>query len=108
MKRPLCRYLCSLIALLCLTCCGSTPVADEDDGEGLRLLFIGNSLTYSNDLPGLLKNMLKQAHVEVGRIEAVALPNFGLQDHWVHGQARAAIAEGGWDIVVFQQGPSAT
>lgn len=108
MKRPLCRYLCSMIVLLCLTCCGSTPVAVEDDGEGLRLLFIGNSLTYSNDLPGLLKNMLKQATVEVGRIEAVALPNFGLQDHWVHGQARAAIAEGGWDIVVFQQGPSAT
>ncbi len=95
-----------MIALLCLVGCGSTSV--EDDGEGLRLLFIGNSLTYTNDLPGLLKNMLKQADVEVGRIESVAFPNFGLQDHWVHGQARAAIAKGGWDIVVFQQGPSAT
>ena len=95
-----------MIALLCLPGCGSTSV--EDDGEGLRVLFIGNSLTYANDLPGLLKNMLKQANVEVGRIESVAFPNFGLQDHWVQVQSRAAIAEGGWDVVVLQQGPSAT
>lgn len=107
MNRPVGLYLCAMIALLVLACSGNSPMED-DDGEGLRVLFIGNSLTYTNNLPGLLENMLRQAGVAVGRIELVALPNYGLQDHWVQGQSRAAIALGGWDVVVLQQGPSAT
>ena len=39
--------------------------------------------------------------------EAVALPNFGLEEHWQHGEARKRIAQGGWTFVVLQQGPSA-
>ena len=33
--------------------------------------------------------------------------NFSLEDHWNQGKARAAIAKGGWSVVVLQQGPSA-
>ncbi len=33
--------------------------------------------------------------------------NFSLEDHWNQGNARAAIAKGGWSVVVLQQGPSA-
>jgi hypothetical protein len=108
MKRTLGRAFCALIVLLFWTCCGSTPVENDDDGEGLRLLFIGNSLTYTHNLPGLLRNMLKQAEVDVGRMESIGIPNYGLQDHWVQGPARRVIAEDAWDIVVLQQGPSAT
>ncbi len=39
--------------LLALSSCGS-EAATEPDLEGLRVLFIGNSLTYTNDLPGVL------------------------------------------------------
>lgn len=108
MKRTLGLASSAIIALLFWTCCGNTPVENDDDGEGLRLLFIGNSLTYTNNLPGLLRNMLRQAGVDVGRMESVALPNYGLQDHWVQGPARRGIADDAWDIVVLQQGPSAT
>lgn len=47
---------------------------------------------------------------DVGTVEvaAVAFPNYGLEDHWREGTARARIAAGGWDVVVVQQGPSAT
>jgi hypothetical protein len=38
--------------------------------------------------------------------EAVAKPDFSLEDHWRDGTARQAIARG-WDVVVLQQGPSA-
>jgi len=75
---------------------------------GLSLLFIGNSLTYTNDLPGMLERMLIIAGVEVGTIEAVALPNHGLPDHWFNTNARQRIGVGGWDVVILQQGPSAT
>ena len=32
---------------------------------------------------------------------------FSLEDHWNQGTAQRRIAEGGWSIVVLQQGPSA-
>ncbi len=56
----------------------------------------------------MLRAMLVDAGVDVGRIESVAEPNYGLQDNWVMGSARDRIAAGGWDVVVMQQGPSAT
>lgn len=68
--------------LLALPSCGSENTINEPDPEGLRVLFIGNSLTYANDLPGVLGWMLAQTGVAVGRIESVAFPNYGLEDHW--------------------------
>ena len=72
----------------------------------IRILFIGNSLTATNDLPALVEAMARAVGVEV-RCTAVARPNFSLEDHWNDGEARRAISEGGWSYVVLQQGPSA-
>jgi hypothetical protein len=72
----------------------------------LTVLFIGNSLTAANDLPGMVEAMARAAGVEV-RCTVVAKPNFSLEDHWNDGEARRAIARGGWSYVVLQQGPSA-
>ena len=81
---------------------GEAPVL----GAVLRILFIGNSLTATNDLPGMVEAMARAAGVEV-RTAAVVKPNFSLEDHWNDGEARRAIAAGGWSYVVLQQGPSA-
>jgi hypothetical protein len=71
-----------------------------------RILFIGNSLTYQNDLPGMVATLARAAgHAVV--CESVARPDYGLEEHWNSGEARKAIAAGRWDIVVLQQGPSA-
>jgi hypothetical protein len=70
-----------------------------------RILFIGNSLTYSNDLPAMVCGLARAA----GRsavCDSVAKPDYSLEDHWNESDARRAIARG-WDIVVLQQGPSA-
>jgi hypothetical protein len=80
----------------------------EPDPAGMRVLFIGNSLTYWNEMPEMLRWMLETTEIQVGRIESVAFPDVGLQDHWASGPARSRIAEGDFDIVVMQQGPSAT
>ena len=37
---------------------------------------------------------------------AVVFGGFSLEDHWNQGTAPRRIAEGGWSIVVLQQGPS--
>ena len=75
-------------------------------GAAISILFIGNSLTATNDLPGMVEALGRAAGVEV-RCTAVAKPGFSLEDHWNDGEARRAIARGGWSYVVLQQGPSA-
>jgi len=72
------------------------------------VLFVGNSLTYANDLPDLLRSLLERADIGPVVVESVAFPNFGLEDHWGEGSALERIRAGGWDVVVMQQGPSAT
>lgn len=71
-----------------------------------RILFIGNSLTYQNDLPGMVCQLARAAGRKLA-CESVARPDYGLEEHWQSGEARGAIARGGWDVVVLQQGPSA-
>lgn len=71
-----------------------------------RVLFIGNSLTTTNDLPARIGELARDA----GRrweTSTVAYPSYSLEDHWHRGDAARAIASGGWTFVVLQQGPSA-
>jgi hypothetical protein len=72
----------------------------------LTVLFIGNSLTYTNDLPATLTRIAAGAGDRI-RTEMVAGPKLTLMDHLaVGGPAEAAVRRGGWDFVVLQQGPS--
>jgi len=72
-----------------------------------RVLFIGNSLTTSNDLPRMVSELARTRGRMAIEVETVAYGNFSLEDHWQRGEARRAIATGGWTTVVLQQGPSA-
>jgi len=99
-----------LAALACLAGCAASAggAQQQDSPSGLRVLFIGNSLTASNDLPGMVKALIDSAATGPISVTTVAYPNFGLEDHWSTGRARQVIREGEWDFVVLQQGPSAT
>jgi hypothetical protein len=72
-----------------------------------RVLFVGNSLTTSNDLPRMIEALAHAAGDAALRCDVVAFPNYSLEDHWNRGEAAKAIARGGWTTVVLQQGPSA-
>jgi hypothetical protein len=89
----------ALVALL-LWLAPSQPTAP------IRVLFIGNSLTYVNDLPAMVAALGRFAGTPI-EYDTVAVPEFSLEDHWNLGPARAAIRRGGWTWVVLQQGPSA-
>jgi hypothetical protein len=71
-----------------------------------RILFVGNSLTTANDVPGIVE-ALSIAAGERAECRTVAFDGYSLEDHWNRGDARRLIAEGGWSTVVLQQGPSA-
>jgi hypothetical protein len=71
----------------------------------VRILFIGNSLTYANDLPGMVCELARAAGKRA-ICESVAKPDYGLEEHWNEKSVQRVIARG-WDLVVLQQGPSA-
>jgi hypothetical protein len=94
-----------VVAAACaLASCGATT---PNTGSDLRVLFIGNSLTYANDLPNLVEQLAAAVGESTIATESVVFGNYSLQDHWIQGDAARAIEQGGWDAVVLQQGPSA-
>jgi hypothetical protein len=107
MKRQ--RALPALLALLVTSSCNAsqvTAVGVEYVGEGTRVLFVGNSYLYYNDIPGIVQVLADSAKGEKLSVAVVAGPDVALIDHWKEGTARQAIVQGGMKWVVLQQGPS--
>jgi hypothetical protein len=103
--------LASAIAAAVSTAClanGATSPRFVNPVSGKAVLFIGNSLTYSNDLPVLVQGIADAAKGDSLIIEMVAGPDMALIDHWNRNDARQAIESRRWDFVVLQQGPSST
>lgn len=104
----------SVIAAAALvTSCRSSPAAPSQlgasqTGEGTAggVLFIGNSLTEANALPAMVETLLREGGAKPLTTASVVVGGFSLEDHWNAGTAQRRIAEGGWSIVVLQQGPS--
>ncbi len=70
-----------------------------------KVLFIGNSLTYSNNLPGLFTEEAKKLGFTV-QTSQLARPNYALVDHLAEGKISQTLQNGRYDFVVVQQGPS--
>jgi hypothetical protein len=101
------------MAAAVVTSCSSSAVASsqttaprEGAPVGRRVLFIGNSLTEANGLPALVETLSRQGGGTPIGTASVVFGGYSLEDHWNQGAARRRIAEGGWSIVVLQQGPS--
>lgn len=73
--------------------------------DGASVLFIGNSLTYSNELPWMLEAIALQAGKHL-RTDAITIPGGALEDHFRQRTAHPALASGGYSVVILQQGPS--
>jgi hypothetical protein len=97
--------LLSLFLSLAAGCGAGGPGLEAD--PDLRILFIGNSLTYANDLPALVQRLGQSDPSRPVIVASVAFADYSLEDHWNQGDARRAIADQPWDLVVMQQGPSA-
>jgi hypothetical protein len=99
----------ALALLLATPACqsGGGEISGTPEPAGLRVLFVGNSLTFRNDLPDIVRAIAETAgEGPTIEVRTVAFPDFSLEDHWNRGDALSAIDEGGWDVVVLQQGPS--
>lgn len=73
---------------------------------GFHVLFIGNSLTYTNDLPLTVSDIATSVGDTI-RVRTVARPNFAVIDHALGlSDAVDVIQSESWDYVVLQQGPT--
>lgn len=99
------RTLTGLLLLALVPACGSDPAGPSFDAKAdLTILFVGNSLTYANDLPGIVGTVAEAAGYHWSTA-VVARPGLALQDHWGAGIA-SVIQDLKADVVILQQGPS--
>src|SRR5258708_38989285 len=70
--------------------------------DPLNVLFIGNSFTARNALPGLIAN-LAAARGKSIRHRLISAGGASLRTHWNTGEAFKAIQDGRYDAVVLQE-----
>ena len=68
----------------------------------LKTLFIGNSFTARNDLPGLIAQMAR-ARGKLLEYHLISVGGASLRRHWNGGEALKAINNGGYSLVVLQE-----
>ncbi|HEX6313217.1 MAG TPA: hypothetical protein VFZ73_00095 [Gemmatimonadaceae bacterium] len=95
-----------ILPLALLSACSLGTAPDAAPGS-LKVLFIGNSLTYENDLPRTVAQLAASAGLAPCYCYELAFPNFSLEDHFFYSAAVNALQDESWDFVVMQQGPSA-
>jgi hypothetical protein len=107
------RVLRLLALVTVLGCLGADAPAGPRlaSREGRPVLFVGNSLTYVNDLPLIVEALADSvpglAPAQRLSTATAAFPDFALYDHWADGTAVRAIDGGRWNVVILQQGSSA-
>jgi len=101
----------ALFCVILFVCCSNEnesltpPDANVAKGD-LHILFVGNSLTYTNDLPVLIKEIGLKDGITI-TYSSLLFPNYSLEDHWNEGKVQMELQKGIYDLVIAQQGPSA-
>jgi hypothetical protein len=80
------------------------PLAAPSPAGERAILFIGNSLTAQNDLPRRVRDLARDAGLEVDAVGIVG-SGFSLGDHLDAG-VQTKVGSRRWELVVLQQGPS--
>jgi hypothetical protein len=68
----------------------------------MRILYVGNSFTSRNNLPGMLAALASARGIEVTH-QLISAGGASLRQHLNAGKALAEIADGGYDVVVLQE-----
>jgi len=77
----------------------------DDNPAEYSLLFIGNSLTDTNNLPNLVKAYAADQETYIS-VTSITYGGYALIDHWNDGGIQTSITTQNYDFVIVQQGPS--
>ncbi|WP_330489506.1 SGNH/GDSL hydrolase family protein [Tenacibaculum sp. FZY0031] len=73
--------------------------------QAQQILFVGNSLTYTNNMPKMLAYIGNQQGVPINT-KSLCFPNYAIIDHINDGKLQKLLAKKQFDYLVIQQGPS--
>jgi hypothetical protein len=91
-----------------LTLSGCTK-ASGNNNEGtslIKIAFVGNSHTYLNDIPSMIKEIGKHDNKKI-ETTSFTKPDYSLEDHWNEGEVEKEIQKNKYHFLVAQQGSSA-
>ncbi|MFN8572101.1 MAG: hypothetical protein U0132_08595 [Gemmatimonadaceae bacterium] len=104
MRTP-CLLSVAAVGLFANVSCIKAPNVTAPLPPGNNVLFIGNSLTYTNDLPQMVAMLARAAGVSLSA-RSLAAPDHALIDFLIDGSAQRMISGGTWKHIVLQQGPT--
>src|SRR5437763_768599 len=92
------------LPLLVLLVCGTAlwSLSGEPTRQ-IRVLFIGNSYTSTNDLPWMIEQLARAGKQPVLTHASLTPGGVTSQQHWETGEAKKLIASQPWDFVVLQE-----
>jgi hypothetical protein len=94
------------VFIILLAVCGCSPIANcnggQNNGSTLHILFIGNSYTYANDLPGNFARLACAGGHEV-ETDMAAEGGWALADHAASAQTFEKLGQQKWDFVILQE-----
>jgi hypothetical protein len=91
------------IAVLALAALVTVSAAAQPAAPApVRVLLVGNSLTYFNDMPRMLAQMAAAPGASPLRVAFCGAGGLRLQDHWERGDVVKALGAAQWDVVVLQ------
>ena len=78
------------------------PIQNNDSPQKTQILFIGNSYTFSNDLPGILLNLAKEGGYDL-KITMLAEGGWTLEKNAASQEILEWVKQPQWDYVVLQE-----
>jgi len=78
---------------------------NQNSEDVIKILFIGNSLTYTNDIPGLLERLAEKGSKHVF-VDEITIPGAPLARHITNSPSLEKIRSQKWDYVILQSGSS--
>jgi internalin A len=77
----------------------------SEENKTTRILFLGNSMTYSNHMPGMIEKIAESMGKNVKCDITPLSSGNSLKNTWEDGVTRKLIAKGNWDYVSLQDIP---
>ena len=93
---------CALLLATVASSAESQQSTKPKPGCITRVLFLGNSYTYFNDVPAILSGLAKAGHQCTVETRMVAPGGKTLKNHWESSTSREALNSQTWDFVVLQ------
>lgn len=75
------------------------------DLKAQRILFVGNSLSYSNNLPKIVEDIATKFNISINA-DCLCYPNYAIVDHLNDVQLNQILSTNKIDFLIVQQGPS--